>query len=79
MWHEGTIGTPIGSKDNRIAHYWVKTADEDQETGMGRIVKLQIKVDGETVANYDREWDIEPDESDSLLLLAYSILMHEYK
>ena len=47
-WHEGTIGSPIGSRDNRIAHYWVKTAEEDQEAGMGRIVKLQIKIDGKT-------------------------------
>ena len=56
-WHEGTIGSPIGSRDNRIAHYWVKTAEEDQEAGMGRIVKLQIKIDGKTVVNYDRGWD----------------------
>lgn len=78
-WHEGTIGSPIGSRDNRIAHYWVKTAEEDQEAGMGRIVKLQIKIDGKTVVNYDRGWDMEPDESDELITLAYSILIKEYK
>lgn len=77
-WHEGTIGSPIGSKDNRIAHYWVKTAEEDQEYGMGRIVKLQIKIDGQTRVNYDRGWDIEPDENDELITLAYSILVKEY-
>ena len=78
MWHEGTIGTPIGSKDNRVASYWVKTADIDQEYGMGRIVKLQIKIDGQTRVNYDRGWDIEPDENDELITLAYSILVKEY-
>ncbi len=78
-WHEGTIGSPIGSRDNRIAHYWVKTAEEDQEAGMGRIVKLQIKIDGKTVVNYDRGWDMEPDENDELITLAYSILIKEYK
>lgn len=78
-WHEGTIGSPIGSRDNRIAHYWVKTAEENQEAGMGRIVKLQIKIDGKTVVNYDRGWDMEPDENDELITLAYSILIKEYK
>ena len=78
-WHEGTIGSPIGSEDKRIAHYWVKTAKEDQEEGMGRIIKLQIKIGGETVVNYDRGWDIEPDENDDFITLAYSILIKEYK
>lgn len=78
-WHEGTIGSPIGSHDNRIAHYWVKTAEEDQEAGMGRIVKLQIKIDGKTVVNYDREWDIEPDNDDELIMIAYSICMNDYR
>ena len=78
-WHEGTIGAPIGSKDNRVAHFWVKTYDEDLEEGMGRIIKLQIKIDGNTVVNYDRGWDIEPDENDDLIVLAYSILISEYK
>ncbi len=78
-WHEGTIGAPIGSKDKRIAHYFVKTAEEDQEAGMGRIVKLQIKIDGETKVNYDRDWDLEPDENDELCMIAYSICIKEYK
>jgi hypothetical protein len=78
-WHEGTVGNLIGSDDKRIAHYWVKTADEDLEEGMGRIIKLQIKISGETVVNYDRGWDIEPDESDRLVMIAYSICMQEYK
>ena len=80
-WHEGTIGSPIGSKDKRIAHYWVKTCEEPDEVygiDEGRIIKLQIKIDGETVLNYDRGWDIEPDENDQLIMIAYSICMKEY-
>ena len=77
-WHEGTIGAPIGSADKRIAHYWVKAAEEDQEAGMGKIVKMQIKIDGKTAVNYDRGWDIEPDEDDELVMLAYSICMKQY-
>ena len=80
-WHEGTVGTPIGRKDTRIAHYWVKTREEPDETyGIdgGRIIKLQIKIDGTTVVNYDRGWDIEPDGNDELAMIAYSICMKDY-
>ena len=80
-WHEGTIGSPIGSKETKIAHYWVKTCEEADETyGIdgGRIIKMQIKIDGKTVVNYDRGWDIEPDEDDMTVMIAYSILMKDY-
>ena len=77
-WHEGTISAPNASNDKRIAHYWVKAAAEDQEYGMGRIIKLEIKIDGKTVVNYDRGWDIEVPEDDALLTWAYSILKRRY-
>lgn len=77
-WHEGTIGIPVNKPGTRIAHYWVKTAEEDQEAGMGRILKMQIKMDGETVVNYDRGWDIKPDENDQAIMVAYSILIDSY-
>ena len=79
-WHEGTIGSPIGSKETKIAHFWVKAYEEGSEFGIdnGRISKLTIKVDGEVTANYDRGWDIEPNEDDGITLLAYSILYNEY-
>ena len=80
-WHEGTIGSPIGSKDSQIAHFWVKTSEEADETygiNGGRIIKMQIKIDGKTVVNYDRGWDIEPDENNEMILLAYSILLNDY-
>ena len=39
---------------------------------------MMVKIDGRTVINYDRGWDIEPDENDSAVMTAYSILMHSY-
>lgn len=79
-WHEGTIGTPIGSKDNRVAHYWVKSYDKGSEFGIGggKISKLMIKINGETVVNYDRGWDIEPNLDDKLVFYAYSLLFNQY-
>ena len=77
-WHEGTIGIPINKPDTKIAHYWVKTAEEDQEEGMGRILKMQVKIDGKNVINYDRGWDIKPDENDPVVMVAYSILLNDY-
>ena len=82
MWHEGTIGIPVpGTKETKIAHFWVKTCEEPDETyGIdgGRIIKMQIKIDGKTVVNYDRGWDLEPDENNEALMIAFSILMKDY-
>ena len=67
LWHEGTIGIPVtGTKETKIAHYWVKAYDEGSEYGIdgGKISKLTITIDGNKVVNYDRGWDIEPDEDD---------------
>ena len=79
-WHKGTIGSPIGSKETKIAHYWVKAYEEGSKFGIdgGKISKLTIEVNGEVTANYDREWDIEPNEDDGITLLAYSILLNDY-
>ena len=80
-WHEGTIGSPVtGSKKMKIAHYWVKAYEEGSDYGIngGRISKLTITIDGEKVVNYDRGWDIEPDENNEAALIAYSICLQEY-
>jgi hypothetical protein len=79
-WHEGTIGIPQKDGGNKIAHYWVKAFDEGSEWGIngGRISKLSIKINGVWVANYDRGWDIEPDENDEAAQIAYCILLNEY-
>lgn len=79
MWHEGTIGIPKDG-NTRIAHYWVKSYKEGSEFGIngGKISKLMIRMGGETVADYDRGWNIEPDENDEQIMIAYSILLKEY-
>ena len=63
MWSEGVIGIPDAKDKKKYTkcHYWVKHYDEPSETygiNGGRISKLMIKIDGETVCNYDRGWDI---------------------
>lgn len=63
MWREGIIGIPVKGKEDIRAQYYVKQLEEaDESYGIngGRIIKLQIKIDGKTVVNYDRGWDIEP-------------------
>lgn len=79
LWKEGTIGIPVNG-ETKIAHYWAKVYDEGSVYGIdeGRISKLTIKIDGQTVVSYDRGWDIEPDENDEATMIAYSILIQEY-
>ena len=79
-FHEGTIGIPQKDGSSKIAHYWVKAYDEGSDYGIngGRISKLSIKIDGEWVVNYDRGWNIEPDENDEAAQIAYCILLNEY-
>ena len=80
LWKEGSIGIPLKDGGKKIAHYWAKVYDEGSEFGIdeGRISKLTIKIDGKTVVNYDRGWDIEPDENDRATMIAYSICIQEY-
>lgn len=81
LWKEGTIGIKINKgKETKIAHYWAKVYDEGSIYGIdeGRICKLQIKIDGQTVVSYDRGWEIEPDENDEATMIAYSIIINDY-
>lgn len=79
LWKEGTIGVPVNG-ETKIAHYWAKVYDEGSEYGIngGKISKLTIKIDGVTVVNYDRGWDVKPDESDEATMIAYSICLADY-
>ena len=58
----------------------MKAYEEGSAYGIdeGRISKLLITIGGETVANYDRGWDIKPAEDDEAAQIAYAILLHEY-
>ena len=73
LWHEGALKV-----HNECFRYWVKQYDEGSEYGIdgGRVSKLTIKRDGIEVCNYDRGWDIEPEDENTQLALA--ILLHEY-
>ncbi len=79
LWKEGAIGVPVNG-ETKIAHYWAKVYDEGSEYGIdgGRISKLQIRIDGQTVVSYDRGWDVKPDENDEATMIAYTICMKEY-
>lgn len=78
LWHEGAIGIPTANGKRVTALYWVKAYDEGSEYGIeeGKISKMEIRINGQTVCNYDRGWDIEPETEEAIM--AYSILMHEY-
>ena len=80
MWSKGTIGVNAFDDDKQtvICHYWVKHFEEGSMFGIdgGRISKLTIRVDGNITCNYDRGWDVEPE--DEATKQAFAILMHEY-
>lgn len=67
MWRQGNI--KIG---NNIIQYFIKQYEEGSQYGInnGRISKLTLKRDGETIANYDRGWDITQIDSDAEIALA---------
>ena len=79
MLKEGIIGIPE-SYGGGVAHYWAKVYDEGSDYGIddGRISKLLIEIDGIKVVNYDRGWDIKPDEDDIRTMLAYQICLLSY-
>lgn len=57
MWTNGVIKI-----DKTSVTFSVKHFEEPSEFGIdeGRISKLDLRVKGKIVANYDRGWDIEP-------------------
>ena len=69
--------TPEGRQLHRCK-YWVKHYEEGSEWGIdeGRISKLEIRINGKITANYDRGWDIEPEDETTQTALA--ILLKEY-
>ena len=81
LWHEGCIGVPTpGTHGKETVQYWVKAYDTGSEYGIngGRISKLRMEINGETVADYDRGWAKKPDEDDETVMIAYYILLHDY-
>ena len=72
MWKEGSIR--IGRS---IFHYWMKVYDNPSEFGIkrGRVSKLTLKRNGETVYQYDRGLDIPEVDIDTKL--AVRLLLKE--
>lgn len=73
MWSKGSIEI-----DGTKVQYWVKYFDEGSEFGIdgGKISKLECRVDGKTILNYDRGWDMKPETE--LAQQAYAILIDEF-
>lgn len=81
MWLEGTIGIPknkTAGKEYIAVHYFVKVYDEPSKFGInhGKISKLELKQDGEIVANYDRGWDIHPTTKEAEIALCILLNQH---
>lgn len=74
MWEQGSLLI-----DGTVVKYWVKHYDEPSEAyGLegGHISKMEIRIDGRVTLNYDRAWDIEPE--DEISQMAYMVLMKKY-
>ena len=59
-------------------HYTIKLFGEPSEFGInhGKISKLELRQDGEIVANYDRGWDICPTTKEAELALCILLNRH---
>jgi hypothetical protein len=79
LWKEGSVEIKVNG-EKKTAMYWAKVYDEGSVYGIdeGRISKLQIKIDGVTVACYDRGWDLELDKNDEAAMIAYNTIIKKY-
>lgn len=59
-------------------HYEAKVFDECSDYGInkGRISKLHITRDGKDVVNYDRGWDIKPQDKDTIKV--FKMILDKY-
>lgn len=78
MWHEGVIGIPQKDGSTVRVRYQAKAHEEGSVFGIneGRISKLWLQINGQTVANYDRGWDVKPTCEEANLALC--ILLNDY-
>ena len=78
MWLNGTI-TVEDEQENLVeVSYYLKRFDNPSDYGIdnGRISKLELRLNGETVCNYDRGWDIEPTCTEAEIALELLIEEH---
>lgn len=73
MWKEGSIKVV-----DKIYHYEAKIYDEPSKFGIngGRISKLNVRLNGKEIINYDRGWDKEPSIEDEKAVLY--IILNDY-
>ena len=74
MWEQGSLLI-----ENTVVKYCVKHYEEpSEEYGIdgGRISKMELRINNNITLNYDRGWDIEPEDEASQL--AYAVLMKKY-
>ena len=63
MWKDGISSFTSLSGEHIEVHYYIKVYDEPSKYGInnwGKISKLELKINEELVAQYDREWVVEP-------------------
>ena len=70
MWTNGVIKIEKTSVTFCVKHF-----EEPSEFGIdeGRISKLELRVKGKIVANYDRGWDIQPTDDTVQKALQYVV------
>ena len=81
MWLEGVIGIPANKTTGRsavVVHYILKAYDKPSKFGInnGKIYTLQLRQNGEIVANYDRGWDIYPATKEAEIALCILLNQH---
>lgn len=71
---EGAVSVQENGK-KVICHYWVRQYDGPSGYGIdeGRISKLIISREGRHTCNYDRGWDIRPEDEATQTVLAMLI------
>ena len=74
MWEKGTLLIDGTNGKYCVKHY----GEPSEEYGIegGCISKMELRIDGKVTLNYDRGWDMEPE--DEISQLAYAVLIKQY-
>jgi len=74
MWEKGTLLINGTNVKYCVKHY--EEPSEEYGIDGGRISKMELRIDGKVTFNYDRGWDMEPEDETSQL--AYAVLLKKY-
>ena len=74
MWEQGKLLIEGMNVKYYVKHY--EEPSEDYGIEDGWISKMELRIDGKVTLNYDRGWDIEPE--DEISQLAYAALLKKY-